>query len=197
MPSEQAAAVVLLPSGTRIDAKVFPLSGPFRRVRGLSLYQLEPGFLEALSSATGVIVEVEGRKIVEVAVPGAAAAVKMLRTCNDSLLEAMGVDPNLLASLRKRPVPVGGNVAQWVSHDDYPAEALRRRASGTSVVRLTIGTDGRVRNCAVAATSGDASLDRTTCSILLRRGRFEPAIGADGDPVEAPVVTSLRWWTGG
>jgi protein TonB len=80
-----------------------------------------------------------------------------------------------------------------VKDSDYPADALRRKVSGTSTVRLTIGADGRVKGCAIALSSGDASLDRATCLLIQRRGRFEPAIGADGSLVEAPLVTSMRW----
>ncbi|HEX8401359.1 MAG TPA: energy transducer TonB [Allosphingosinicella sp.] len=193
--SEQPAVLILQPSGTRVAARAFPLSSPIRRARGVSLYQLDSGFLEALSSATGLIVEAGGRRLIEVALPQTAAAVKTLRSCNSSLMQAMGLDPAFMAMLRSRPKPVGGSVARWVSNGDYPSDALRRDASGTATVRLTIGIDGRVQDCTIAASSGDASLDRATCAIIQRRGRFEPAIGADGNPVAAPLVTSLRWFT--
>lgn len=191
--TEQPATLILSPGETRIKGKAFPLSSPVRRVRGLSLYQLDEGWLQALSSATGMSVEVSGREIIAFSLPQTAAAVKTLRACNDSLLKAMGVDPGLIGLLRTRPKPVGGSVARWVHALDFPRGALPQGGSATTVVRLTIGTNGRVKDCAVAASSGDVLLDRTTCSILQRRGRFEPAIGADGVPVDAPVVTSLRW----
>ena len=126
--SEQPAVLILTPGGTRIAAKAFPLSSPIRPARGLSLYQMDKGFLGGLSSATAMIVEVNGRKVIEFALPQTAAAVRTLQTCNDTLLKAMGVDPALVASLRQRPKPVGGSVARWVKDSDYPADALRRKS---------------------------------------------------------------------
>jgi TonB family protein len=191
--AEAPAFLVTAPNGVRTTAVAYPLSGPFRAAKGVALHRVEKGFLDALASADQLSIEVDGRRVQEMALPGTGAAVKTLRTCNQDLLRAFGVDPALDALLKRRPQPIGGNVAQWVTNNDYPDDALRRGASGTTVVRLRIGTEGRVRECVVVATSGDSSIDRQSCAILQRRGRFEPALAADGSSVEASLITSLRW----
>lgn len=76
---------------------------------------------------------------------------------------------------------------------DYPSAALRRESQGTTRVRLTIGADGRVSGCSVTGSSGDSSLDSTTCSIFERRTRFSPALDEDGNPTSATLNTSVKW----
>ena len=80
-----------------------------------------------------------------------------------------------------------------ISNDDYPASALRAEASGTTVARYTIGPDGRVTSCSVSSSSGNASLDSTTCSLIQRRFRFRPAIGADGNPTSETKTQRVVW----
>jgi protein TonB len=84
-------------------------------------------------------------------------------------------------------------LATYFSSADYPPEALARGEQGTVCVQMTIGTDGRVRACAVLASSGSARLDETTCRIIRERLRFRPAISPAGDPVEDDMVSSLHW----
>jgi protein TonB len=79
------------------------------------------------------------------------------------------------------------------SNDDYPAAALRNEEQGTTVVRLTIGPDGRVSDCAISSSSGSSSLDNTTCSILRRRARFTPAKDQAGNPISDTYTQRIRW----
>jgi protein TonB len=85
-----------------------------------------------------------------------------------------------------------GNPASWATTDDYPARALRNEEQGSTSVRLSIGTDGRVTGCQVTGSSGSSELDDTTCRLLTRRGRFTPA-EQNGAPVAGTWTTSIRW----
>jgi protein TonB len=76
---------------------------------------------------------------------------------------------------------------------DYPREASRAGAEGITVARLTIGTDGRVSQCIVRASSGNEALDRTTCGIILQRFRFEPARNGRGEVVPDTVEWEQNW----
>jgi protein TonB len=79
---------------------------------------------------------------------------------------------------------------------DYPREPFRAGVEGTTVARLTVGSNGRVSECVVRASSGNEALDKATCGIILDRFRFEPARTSRGeattDLVEWEQVWSLR-----
>jgi protein TonB len=72
------------------------------------------------------------------------------------------------------------NLNSYFSTDDYPAAALRGHEQGTTGFRLTIGTNGRVSDCAITHSSGSLALDATTCRILSTRARYTPARNAAG-----------------
>jgi protein TonB len=77
---------------------------------------------------------------------------------------------------------------------DYPREASRAKAGGEVEVRFTIEASGRVSGCRITRSSGDASLDRTTCDLIEERFRFKPATNAAGDPVASQYGWRQTWW---
>ena len=86
-----------------------------------------------------------------------------------------------------------GNLLSLISDDDYPQSAIRNEEQGTTAVRLTIGTDGRVAGCDVTQSSGSSALDSTTCNIFRRRARFTPAKDQAGNPISDTYVQRVRW----
>lgn len=80
------------------------------------------------------------------------------------------------------PQPGSGNF-------DYPPNALRERREGTAYFRITIGTDGRTKDC----SSGSADLDDETCKLLLTRARWTPAKNEAGEPVEGVFSSKIEW----
>lgn len=90
------------------------------------------------------------------------------------------------------PVSVG-NEADWVAPEDYPPQAMRAGEFGTTTTRLTVGTNGRVQECAIKQSSGSALLDEATCAALTNRARFEPARDARGRPVIGTYRKRVRW----
>lgn len=92
----------------------------------------------------------------------------------------------------------GGTRAVWrsgaIRDRDYPREASRARAGGEVEVRFTIEASGRVSGCRVTRSSGDASLDRTTCALIEARFRFKPATDAAGDPIASQYGWRQTWW---
>jgi periplasmic protein TonB len=84
-------------------------------------------------------------------------------------------------------------VAGTITSDDYPPGALSRNASGVTMVRLTITTQGRAIGCSVHRSSGDAELDAKTCFVATYRMRFSPALGHDGKPVPMAAILPVRW----
>lgn len=93
---------------------------------------------------------------------------------------------------RANPVPKG-NPSRWVSNDDYPSRAIREEAQGTVRFTLTVGPDGRVADCSVTASSGNASLDETACRLLRQRARFDPKLDGEGNPTTGTWSSSFKW----
>lgn len=80
-----------------------------------------------------------------------------------------------------------GDMAAWVTNDDYPSDALSAGVEGRVGYTLTVTASGRVSGCKITASSGADSLDRATCSTLTRRARFEAA------PAEHNVDGAFEW----
>jgi protein TonB len=92
----------------------------------------------------------------------------------------------------------GGGKATWrsgtIRDRDYPREASRAKAGGEVEVRFTIEASGRVSGCRVTRSSGDASLDETTCRLIEERFRFKPATNAAGDNIRSQYGWRQSWW---
>jgi len=85
------------------------------------------------------------------------------------------------------------NLTSLFSTDDYPQSAIRNEEQGTTAVRLSIGTDGRVSDCSITQSSGSTALDNATCNILRRRARFTPAKDMAGNPISDSYSQRIRW----
>jgi len=92
----------------------------------------------------------------------------------------------------------GGSKAAWRSGEitdrDYPRDASRAKIGGVVETRFTIQANGRVSGCRVTRSSGDASLDATTCSLIEERFRFKPATNAAGDAITSQYGWRQSWW---
>jgi periplasmic protein TonB len=88
-----------------------------------------------------------------------------------------------------------GNLADYISGNDYPARALDLRQEGSVGFTVTVAPNGRVTGCAITRPSGHAELDEGTCRLARRRLRFNPAHARDGKPVEARSRPFRITWT--
>ena len=86
-----------------------------------------------------------------------------------------------------------GDLHSLFSTDDYPASSLRNNEQGTTGVRITVGTDGRVADCQVTQSSGSSALDSATCSIIRRRAKYTPAKNDDGSAAMGSDSVRIRW----
>ncbi len=101
--------------------------------------------------------------------------------------------PAVHTPTRARPAVPKGNPGTWVSTIDYPSRALMERREGTTAFTLTVGVDGRVTNCDITMTSGSPELDQATCTNVVRRARFNPAMDDDGNTVAGKYSNRVRW----
>ena len=191
-----SATVRLLPSGRTF---VTELTGTAVRANGnraIILRSLTREVADALRDSERLQVEQRGRVVIDLPIPPARTAARALQQCIDDVLRQWGVDPVALAALRTRPNNRSGN--NWFRPNDYPTGAAERGTSGTVVTRLRVDARGRVEDCDVVGRSGEESLDRVTCQVVMRRGRFDtPAIGADGQPVPISMIFVVSWYVSG
>ena len=86
-----------------------------------------------------------------------------------------------------------GNPGGWVTNDDYPPSAKRNEESGTTGVRVEVGTDGKPTGCSVTSSSGSGTLDDAACRLLMRRAKFTVAKDADGNALPFSWNSRFTW----
>lgn len=87
-----------------------------------------------------------------------------------------------------------GDVGRFFGADAYPPAAQRAEAQGRVATRITVGTDGRVTDCSVTASSGNDDLDSATCRIFKSRVRYTPARDDSGNPITQTLnPPAIRW----
>lgn len=97
----------------------------------------------------------------------------------------------LVAAQAQEPKPVAP-LASYVSDADYPADAIRRGASGAVQFTLDVDAGGVPIRCTITGPA-DPELDRATCAIFMARARFEPARDSAGRAVPGIVSSRMRW----
>ena len=159
--------------------------------RGVVRTWLDNDGVAALRSATTLQI-LAGPVSASIAPTISPAAFSSLETCSNDLARSWGLDPGE----RDRvvvPAKASSNEAMWTTYADYPLEALRKKEQGVAIIAWTIGIDGRVHDCHTAVSSGSASLDAASCRALSTRGRYAPAIGKDGKPMETHQARRVSW----
>jgi len=185
-----APAALVFSDGTRADVQLGWRSAGETAPR---LFLIgDAALLDQLARSTSVKLVHRGATLADVPLPRVGAAIAALRRCADSALAEWGVDTAAQAALQRRPEPALPG-RPWIGNDDYPSEALRRGSAGEVIVRLTVNAAGRVSDCAVAVSSGDAELDETTCRLFAIRGRYAPALDAGGRPTAASTIHTIIW----
>ena len=184
----QSVDLVLEPAGEPIRTQAYT-SRMANGDRVILLPWLGSTFVDRFEQTTRLRLVRGNRTIVDLAYPIAESAVRALRRCFEQTLAEWGIDMAARASLQSMPT------ATSVPFDDgdYPSAALRENAQGVTIVRLTIGTNGRISDCAIIRSSGNETLDQRTCQVYRREGRFTPAIGADGQPAEVRFLSIVTW----
>ncbi len=81
----------------------------------------------------------------------------------------------------------------WVSDRDYKRSWIRQELTGIARFKLTIGTDGRVQDCQITASTGHTELDRATCSLVTKRAKFNPAFNALKEKVPGTYNSAIKW----
>lgn len=185
-----AATISLGPSGTAQNPSFFSTvsDGSNNRVVQTTI-AVQP---EApLTSASTL--HVKAGSVDATVAPGVTAkAFKAFTACTDDLRTRLALSGHETAQLSE-PAIGPAQPQDWISADDYPKPAFVDRKEGTVVAVLTVEDSGRVAECRPAVSSGDSALDITTCTLLIRRGRFRPALGKDGRPITSYYIWQTDW----
>jgi len=115
-----------------------------------------------------------------------------LRACTNDLVKTWGLDPVQQATLSKWPKPVT-RPSGWVGSLDYPQGMLSAGKQAIVNFRLMVDTEGKPTACEVQRSYADKLFDQITCSTLMRRARFEPALDAQGTPVPSFYLNTVTW----
>jgi len=86
-----------------------------------------------------------------------------------------------------------GNVAGWVTTEDYPTMDIRSGHTGTVRFRLAIDGAGKVADCTITQSSGFPGLDAATCRNVSKRARFDAASDGTGAKVAGSYDGTIRW----
>lgn len=120
------------------------------------------------------------------------AAFAAADACKADLMKSWGLDPTLMTDVHVPAEPIG-SPGDWVSPNEYPIEARRKREMGKVTVRLDIDLAGKVTGCAVVRSSGSESLDRVTCDRAGSRGKFRPAQNSAGKAIPTIRILEYTW----
>lgn len=101
--------------------------------------------------------------------------------------------PDVVVSRASWALPPGAILANYVTADDYPREALLRRQQGRVEFELAMTPEGAASDCRILRSSGSALLDRQTCAIMHARAHLPPARDAEGRPTAAVVRSAIVW----
>ena len=84
---------------------------------------------------------------------------------------------------------LGGNSAK------LPSQLLRVFAAdrGFGNLWLTISESGRVRDCSIMQTTGDAQVDHALCDLMVRQSRWAPARDLQGRPISVKLRYTATW----
>ena len=83
--------------------------------------------------------------------------------------------------------------SNWITNDDYPEAARRSGVEGTTQISVTVSPKGKPEKCAAMVSSGDVTLDMTTCALILLRGKFQPAQDSAAVLVYGEFKARFNW----
>jgi len=105
----------------------------------------------------------------------------------------IGNTPARRPDVAKRGDPLIIWVPGWISNDDYPSAAYSNGVEGEVQYRVEVSPLGKPLTCAVEQSSGSQLLDTTTCSLVLKRALFIPAIDEQGRPRRGRAHGTIAW----
>lgn len=85
-------------------------------------------------------------------------------------------------------------VAGRMAFGDLPEGVLAEGEEAAATVIFAVLASGRVTDCRIDRSSGDATIDSLTCRLIEQRFRYRPATDRSGRPVRAMVRETHSWY---
>lgn len=118
-----------------------------------------------------------------------------MNDCMANLVEHWGFDVEEQKSVQSSPKVT--NLARVTRRivDYYPHDARRKGAQADFHLRLTVGADGSFKSCTLLnqTLAPDFDMERHPCTAFERIGELEPALTANGTPVESFYTVRIRY----
>lgn len=185
------ATIALEPGGT-IAADGYLRSGDSPEIRSIWIRTSDQQFMDRLSNASVLTLTHAEFGSLRLPLRSTAAAVLALRRCEDKTMREWGIDPIAWRGLRVRPIPASPT-NDWFSPVDFQRVPAVFGVKSPVVALVEVGPDGTVQKCTVVNRQVHSLIKDETCRPIRDRGRFQPAVGADGKPVSAPFVMKIRF----
>ncbi|OBX19934.1 hypothetical protein A9995_05155 [Erythrobacter sp. QSSC1-22B] len=134
----------------------------------------------------------DGRAPLRLALGSMGPAMVAMRKCTDEMAQGWGIDVAQHAALT-RPVVPKGDPAQWLNTHDYPSGLAAMGVQGLVQLRLSVGPDGVPTQCHIQRSTRPEDFDTISCKRLMQRARFEPALGAKGQPIASFYRATIRF----
>jgi TonB family protein len=198
-PNRWGTGFLAIDGGSEISVNFidFRAAEPGRRFLKLELpvatartFVSSPAFKLRGDRQRSLQVDAQGLREFDLRLDGLAGALPALERCVSDQVRRLGIDPASQARIAQRPQ---ADLLKFFGEGDYPALAATLGISGRTTARLVVGADGRVFDCFVNESSGNAMLDHVTCETFLEDVRFTPAQNAAGQPVAAVLLQPVRW----
>lgn len=116
-----------------------------------------------------------------------APALKALRTCVEDLQKSWGLDPAEQKSVTRLAFPAAEAVKEVM--DDFPRDMAFRGINGFVPLRVIVEPSGAGTECVVQLADAPEEFRKTACANI--GTQFNPALGADGQPVRSVYQTSV------
>lgn len=183
----EAVTLSLVPGATRtVDGRLLPANS--ERAAAIELTIQDSTLLQDFAKATTLTLTHDKVGSLSRSLRSPADASRALGECENASLRRWGIDPAYWRGLRQRPRPLKP-LAALFSEDDYPPGYVLNGVQGELVLRLTIGTDGRVKDCVPLNRRADRYFLQNVCGKLKIVARFSHALDQQGQPVVAPFIT--------
>lgn len=98
----------------------------------------------------------------EISTAALADGLSKLESCRDTLLQALKIDPAMVARVASDAV---GEPGAWITSDDMPTESAAPKLYSGYMVWI-VARNGRIGNCRFAVSMGDAALETRLCRLI-------------------------------
>lgn len=147
---------------------------------------------EMEAAVTSLTLKAGSKPAIKLLLPVMGQAMRAMRTCTTELVRHWGFDPDVQAQLTRQVEPLA-DAGNWIRSEDYPNRALEQGGSGIIRYRLDVDENGQPTNCDVQYRTKSPDFAASTCSLLMQRARFTPALDSSGNAVRSYYVGTVYW----